>query len=103
VPRARLARALSACNVALTITALIGAAVTFVAGARPDATNPVLDVGLAVVLWSYLLGSPLLSAIALIAGDRRTRLIRASYMLLAVWLLVVLWTSTMTMRALPDT
>jgi hypothetical protein len=97
VRRARLAAALTACNLALTMTALVATAGGFLLGVRTAAHGRALDVALAAVVWSYIVATPLLAVIALVLGDRRTRLIRASYLLLVVWLIALVATSTMTM------
>lgn len=52
------------------------------------------DVSLFVVMWAYMLATPVIGIAALILGDRKSLSVRANFIILPLWLLCMAWLFT---------
>lgn len=56
------------------------------------------DYILFILLWSYVFVTPIAAGLALFLGDRHTLAVRANYAVLVLWLVVIVWMASMTLR-----
>jgi hypothetical protein len=55
------------------------------------------DVVLFLLIWLYILFLPVICGLALIMGDMLKTLTRSNYISLAIWIIFIAWTMTMTL------
>lgn len=93
-------RWLSGINIALTIlgigTLVVGIGIS---RSKPSAfaSSPFLDYWVAIILWSYIVATPICGGTAMALGPVRKGLIRVNYLLLLIWLAFMAWMGTMTL------
>lgn len=93
-------RWLSGINVALTVLG-IGTLVVGIGVGRSKpsvfTTSLFQDYGVAMILWSYIVATPICSGLAIFLGPLRKGWVRVNYLLLLIWLAFMAWTGTMTL------
>jgi len=84
-------------SVGFTVSCWALAALAFSASRSPWLRGSSwIDYCLFGLVWSYILVTPVAATVALVVGDRTTRMVRATYGVLLLWSLFLIWTGTMT-------
>jgi hypothetical protein len=82
----------------LTCTALVLLITGFslISSNREFMRSEGLDVVVFFLMWLYIIFLPIACGLALIVGDRLRTLIRGNFISLAIWIIFIVWTLTMT-------
>jgi hypothetical protein len=84
--------------ISLTCTALVLLITGFslISSNREFMRSEGLDVVVFILMWLYIIFLPIACGLALIVGDRLRTLIRGNFISLAIWIIFIVWTLTMT-------
>ena len=52
------------------------------------------DIPIFIVMWTYVLITPVIGLVVLIIGDRKVLSVRFNYIVLFLWVLFMAWTAT---------
>lgn len=99
--RRKIAITSSVVGIVLTVTATVFAAVTFVGQWRGSGhSGSFLDTGTFIATLAYLFVTAPASILGLVLGDRKSVLIRANYLVLSLWVVLLLLMVTTTGKTL---
>jgi hypothetical protein len=87
VTRRRLSEILARVGLGLTACCALALCIGFPARGYLHALP--VDLVLFVLVWAYIIATPICGMGALVLGDRSTKLVRASYAIVAIWFLAV--------------
>lgn len=79
-----------------TVLVLLTTGFSLVSSNREFFRNEGLDIVLFILMWLYIVFLPIICGSALIVGDRLRTLVRGNFLCLAIWIIFIVWTLTMT-------
>ncbi|BBA32814.1 hypothetical protein sS8_0849 [Methylocaldum marinum] len=91
---------LSGINIALTVLGISMLVVGIgIDRSKPSAfpALPFQDYLVAMLLWSYIVATPICGGLAIALDSVRKGWVRVNYLLLLIWLAFMVWTGTMTL------
>jgi fatty acid desaturase len=88
---------LSWISLTITVLVLLITGFSLVSSNRAFFRNEGLDVVIFILMWFYIIFLPIVCGLALIVGDRLRTLIRGNFISLAIWIIFIIWTLTMTL------
>jgi hypothetical protein len=88
---------LSWTSVVLTVAVLLITGLSQLSIFKESFKQESLDVLIFGLIWIYILGLPIACGFALMVGDRSHPLVRSNFVSLAIWILFIVWTFTVTL------
>jgi hypothetical protein len=98
--RRKIAKISSVVGIVITVTATVFAAITIMGDWRGSSQGGrFLDMGTYIASLTYLFATAPASILGLVLGDRKSVLVRANYLVLGLWVIILLLMVTTTGRA----